>query len=57
MKDQMNAYEQKQAARKARFEQRALAANTESQRTYEHAKSRQRFSSPILLLCQGKQEG
>ncbi|MCK9468054.1 MAG: DUF3560 domain-containing protein [Porticoccaceae bacterium] len=48
----MNAYEQKQAARKARFEQRAQAASTESQRTYDHAKSMAEaipFGQPILV--------
>lgn len=48
----MNAYEQKQAARKARFEQRAQAASSESQRTYDRAKGMAEaipFGQPILI--------
>jgi hypothetical protein len=48
----MNSYEEKQAARKARYEERAASAATESQQTYQRAKSMAGsipFGQPILV--------
>jgi hypothetical protein len=48
----MNSYEAKQAARKARFEERAAKANAESANTYKRARSMGEsipFGQPILI--------
>ena len=48
----MNSYEAKQAARKARFEERAAKASAESASTYERARSMGQsipFGQPILI--------
>lgn len=48
----MNAYEQKQAARRERYEQRAAKASQEAEATYKHARTMAEaipFGQPILV--------